>query len=77
MRNLSGWAMAANRILFGVAYQGPRGFRPMGHLLPKCLDVKAEYVLMAELDEGRGEPWDTIEFNRVCREGFQKILEGE
>lgn len=47
MRNLSTWAMAANQVLFGVAYQGHRGFRPIGDKLGKCLDVKADYVLRA------------------------------
>lgn len=72
--DFSSWAMAANKILFAVAYQGNRGFRPIGELLPKCLDAKADYVRMAEQAEARGDRWDHVEFNRMCREGFEKIL---
>lgn len=43
-------------------------------LLDKCLVVKADYVEMAEDAERAGQAWDTTEFNRLCREGFQKLL---
>lgn len=93
---MSSWAIAANRILFSVAYQGNRGFRPIAKyppppesglglplklvkpeddtLLRACLAAKADYVRMAEEAEAGGEPWDRIEFNRMCREGFEKLL---
>jgi hypothetical protein len=42
--------------------------------LTKALAVKADYVRMAEEAEANGEPWDTVEFNRMCRQGFQNLL---
>lgn len=72
---LSSWAMAANKILFSVAYQGNRGFVPMGEeKLKACLAVKADYVQMAENDQARGDTWNTEDFNRACRESFEKLL---
>lgn len=71
---LSPWAIAANKILFVVAYQGHRGFKPMGDKLPNILKVKADYVRMAEEAEANGDTWNHEEFNRMCREGFEKLL---
>lgn len=71
---MSHWAIAANKILFGVAYQGNRGFRPMGDKLKQCLKVKADYVRMAEDAARAGQSWDEQEFNAMCREGFEKLL---
>jgi hypothetical protein len=45
-----------------------------GSLLDRVLAIKADYVRMAEQDDAAGEPWDHIEFNRMCREGFEKLL---
>jgi hypothetical protein len=71
----SPWAIAANKILFAVAYEDVnRGFRPMGDALPKCLAAKADYVRMAEDSAVNGDVWNHEEFNRMCREGFQQIL---
>lgn len=72
----SSWAMAANKILFAVAYEDEngRGFRPVGDLMPKLLAIKRDFVQMAERAERDGEHWDHVEFNRMCREGFEKIL---
>lgn len=93
----SRWAVAANKILFAVAYlDKQRGFRPIGRHSPmppggfglplrlvKALDdtkltavlaVKRDYVRMAEEAEARGDVWDHIEFNRMCREGFQAVI---
>lgn len=36
--------------------------------------AKAEYVNLAEVAEAEGEPWETVEFNQLCREGFEKLL---
>jgi hypothetical protein len=72
--SMSTWAIAANKILFSVAYQGHRGFRPMAESLKPCLVAKADYVRMAEEAAAHGAPWDEREFNTMCREGFQKIL---
>jgi hypothetical protein len=72
--SMSSWAIAANKILFSVAYQGHRGFKPIGDALPKCLARKTEYVRMAEDAAATGDVWDEQEFNRFCREGFQKLL---
>lgn len=72
--SMSTWAMAANKILWSVAYQGNRGFAPMGEKLKPCLAVKADYVQMAEQAEASGEPWQTQEFNAACREAFEKLL---
>lgn len=71
---MSTWAMAANKILFGVAYQGHRGFRPVGDKLPVCLKAKADYVQLAERAEREGDKWEPEDFNRMCRQGFEKIL---
>lgn len=72
----STWAMAANKILFAIAYQDERrGFKPMGkEALDRCLAAKRDYVEMAEDAERHGQAWDTGEFNRMCREGFEKLL---
>lgn len=70
----SQWAIAANKILWSVAYQGDRGFAPMGDRLKPCLVAKADYVEMAEDAAKHGQPWDEQEFNAMCREGFQKLL---
>jgi hypothetical protein len=72
--SLSPWAIAANRILFSVAYQGHRGFAPMGDRLRPCLARKADYVAMAEKAEREGDRWEPEEFNRMCREGFEQVL---
>lgn len=45
-----------------------------GSLLEKCLAVKRDYVRMAEEAEAAGEAWNIEEFNRMCREGFEKLL---
>jgi hypothetical protein len=74
---MSPWAIAANKILFAVAYQGNRGFRPVGDLMPALLKAKADYVRRAEEAEANGDQWDHVEFNRMCREGFETILERE
>lgn len=71
---MSRWAIAANRILFSVAYQGDRGFIAMGDKLQSCLNAKSDYVRMAEQAEMGGEPWEVEDFNRLCREGFQTVL---
>ena len=42
--------------------------------LQKVLKVKADYVRMAEEAEAAGDTWDTTDFNRMCREGFEKLL---
>jgi hypothetical protein len=70
----SSWAIAANKILFAVAYQGNRGFAPMGEKLQACLAAKRDYVQMAENAAMGGEPWGEREFNGMCREGFEKLL---
>ena len=75
MRELSWWAMAANRILFELAYRDERrGFLPMRELLPRCLDVKWEFVKMAEKAESDGSQWTPEEFSDLCFDGFEKIL---
>lgn len=71
---MSSWAIAANKILFAVAYQGDRGFRPVGDVLPALVAAKNDYVRRAEEATADGEKWDTVEFNRMCREGFEKLL---
>lgn len=69
------WSMQANRILLALAYFDPRrGFKPIGDLLGKCLDVKWEFVKMAEKAEADGRPWTAEEFNDLCFDGFEKIL---
>lgn len=69
------WAMTANKILFSLAYLDQRrGFRPLGELLPKCLNVKWEFVKMAEKAELDGQPWTPEEFRDLCFDGFEKIL---
>lgn len=45
-----------------------------GTLLEKCLAVKRDYVEMAEDAEAHGQTWDSQEFNRMCREGFETLL---
>ena len=72
----SQWAVAANKILFAVAYQGHRGFAPMGDKLQACLTAKRDYVSMAEDAAMNGDSWNEREFNAMCREGFEKILGG-
>jgi hypothetical protein len=81
---MSSWAIAANQILFSVAYQGHRGFKSIakwngrelldGTKLDQCLKRKAEYVLMAEDAAATGDVWEPQEFNRMCREGFEALL---
>jgi hypothetical protein len=81
---MSSWAIAANQILFSVAYQGHRGFRSIakwkgtelldGTKLDQCLKRKAEYVQMAEDAAATGDVWEPQEFNRMCREGFEALL---
>jgi hypothetical protein len=72
----SKYAMAANRILFALAYMDERrGFMPMGDLLLwKCVDIKNDYVRMAEEALARGEPWEPEDFNRLCRDGLERLL---
>lgn len=70
----SSWAIAANKILFSVAYQGHRGFAPMGDQLQACLAAKRDYVQMAEDAVANGDRWNEREFNAMCREGFEKII---
>lgn len=75
IRDHSHWGMTANRILFSLAYLDPRrGFTPLRELLPKCLDVKWEYVNLAENAEAEGKPWTPEEFSDLCFDGFEKIL---
>jgi hypothetical protein len=45
-----------------------------GTQLDRCLLAKNDYVRMAEEAEGDGAPWEPEEFNRMCREGFEKLL---
>lgn len=45
-----------------------------GETLVIALEVKADFVRMAEEDAARGQPWNETEFNRTCREGFEKLL---
>jgi hypothetical protein len=81
---MSSWAIAANQILFSVAYQGHRGFKSIakwngtelldGTKLDQCLKRKAEYVRMAEDAAATGDVWEPQEFNRMCREGFEALL---
>lgn len=73
---MSTWAVAANKILFTLAYSDPRrGFVPMGKdVMEQCVFIKNDYVRMAIESEAAGEPWDTVEFNVMCREGFEKLL---
>lgn len=83
--DMSSWAIAANKILFVCCFRSERGFKPVGPYdkQGQCLDdshqrrlleVKRDYVRMAEEAEKGGEQWDTVEFNRMCREGFQTII---
>lgn len=76
MRNeVSEWGMQANRILFALAYQDERrGFMPLRELLPKLLNVKWEFVKMAEVAEAEGRTWTREEFADLCFDGFEKIL---
>jgi len=73
---MSTWAVAANKILFELAYRDKRrGFVTLGpELLERCLAAMREYVRMAVQAEAEGERWDTQEFNALCCEGFEKIL---
>lgn len=73
---ISEWGMVANKILFALAYQDDRrGFMPLGSgLLPRCLDVKWEFVKMAEQAERDGRPWTPEEFADLCFDGFEKII---
>lgn len=43
-------------------------------LLKRVLEVKADYVRMAEEAEAAGDKWNHVEFNRMCREGFEQLL---
>ena len=73
----SSWAMAANKILLAVAYQdvNARGFKPMGEpMLQRVLAIKRDYVQRAEEAARHGDAWEPEEYNRMCREGFQKLL---
>ena len=73
---MSRWAVAANKILFRLAYEDERrGFLPLGpELLARCLAVKADYVRMAEDAESGGEPWADDDFIAICREGFENLV---
>jgi hypothetical protein len=72
---MSPWAVAANKLLFHLAYRDPRrGFKPMGDILPRLLEIKRDYVQMAENAELSGEPMDGQEFQGMCKEGFEKAL---
>lgn len=74
-KELSRWATTANRILFSLAYLDERRkFKPLGDLLGKLLDVKWEYVNLAENQEAKGEPWTPQEFADLCFDGFEKLL---
>jgi len=94
---MSCWAVAANRILFAVAYLDERrGFKSIAKwepmppdgwglplrlarpvdtsLLDRVLAAKTDFVRMAEDADAIGQTWDSVEFNRMCREGFEKLL---
>jgi hypothetical protein len=96
---MSRWAVAANRLLFALAYMDERrGFAPIatyapmppgGYGLPliwsqaKCrddsllervLEIKRDYVQMAENAELSGEPMDGQEFQAMCKEGFERAM---
>lgn len=73
---MSRWAIAANKILFAVAYGDlRRGFLPMGkELLERALVIKADFVAMGEASERDGEPMSGKEFDNLCRDGFRKLL---
>lgn len=95
---MSRWAIAANKILFALAYLDKRrGFRPIAEYvampaggyggshfgqaervsdmrLRRALEVKADYVRMAEDADRVGEPIDDDEYVGMCREGFEKLL---
>lgn len=43
-------------------------------LLKRCLEIKRDYVQMAEQAELSGEPMDGQEFQAMCKEGFEKAL---
>jgi hypothetical protein len=74
-REISMWGQVANKILFDLAYMDERrGFEPLRDKLPKCLNVKWEYVSMAEVAEAEGRPWELDEFVTLCMEGFAKII---
>ena len=74
-REVSEWGMTANRILMSLAYFDPRrGFKPLRELMPSLLNVKWEYVKMAEVAEAEGRPWTMEEFVDLCFDGFEKIL---
>jgi hypothetical protein len=69
------WEAIANRILFALAYfDERRGFKPMGELLTKCLDVKWELVKLARDADYSGKPWTIEEFGDVCFDNFEKLL---
>lgn len=46
-------------------------------LLKRCLEIKGDYVSMAEQAELDGEPMDGQEFQAMCKEGFEKALRFE
>lgn len=72
---MSGYAIAANRILFALAYQDNRRSGSLGaELLAKAMRVKADYVHIAESAVADGDPMPTIDFNRMCIEGFERLL---
>ena len=72
---MSPWAVAANKLLFHLAYRDPRrGFKPIGDILPRLLEIKRDYVEMAENAELSGEPMDGQEYQAMCKEGFEKAL---
>ena len=72
---ISEWGMQANRIMFALAYQDRRrGFDSLGELLPRLLNVKWEFVKMAEVAEAEGRTWTREEFADLCFDGFEKIL---
>lgn len=95
--SMSRWAVAANRILFHVAFRDPRrGFKPIGvwgrmppegwglplrlpdaidvSRLNRALEIKRDYVQMAENAELSGEPMDGEEYQAMCKEGFERLL---
>lgn len=74
--DMSRWAIAANKILFAVAYGDlRRGFAPMGDvLLKRALEIKRDFVAMGEQSEAEGEPMLPNEFDNLCRDGFRKLL---
>lgn len=97
--HMSRWSVAANKILFALAYLDKRrGFVPInsytssppegwrmpliwskanvveGFLLKRMLEIKRDYVEMAEDAARIGQPMDDQEFQAMCREGFERAL---